>query len=165
MDLFSKKTEKISRRLSCIDVYIATNKEEDPWGHLRFVSSSPIEQGRVTHRPLGIRSLLTSVLPERRLPLVVSLQLQEAGRGVVAAVESSGGRDLPLRPGGGAPVPAATPITSSAYPQSDYLIEGWGPKSTFYFQVYSLRNQNYGLIKPFRTFKGSSFKNVYWDSG
>ena len=82
-------------------------------GHLRFVSSSPIEQGRVTHRPLGIRSLLTSVLPKGRLPLVVGLQLQEAGRGVVAAVESCGGRDLPLGPGGGAAVPTATPITSS----------------------------------------------------
>ena len=87
--------------------------------HSRFVSSSPVEQGRVAHRPLGIRRLLTSVLPKRGLPLVVCLELEEAGRGVVAAVKTSGGGDLPLRPGGGAPVPAATPIASPRSQQSD----------------------------------------------
>lgn len=100
-------------------------------GHLRFVSSSPIEKGRVAHRPLGIGSLLTSVLPEGGLPLVVSLELQEAGRGVVAAVESCGGGNLPLGPGGGAPIPTAQPITSSRSQQTSKQSDVYGFKRLF----------------------------------
>ena len=83
--------------------------------HLRFVPLSRcplVEEGGVAHRLLGVRSLLTPVLSERGLALVVALELEEAGGGVVAAVVAGGGRDLPLGPRGGAPVPAATPITS-----------------------------------------------------
>ena len=90
--------------------------KDNKMDHSRSVfRGSFVKQRGVEHGLLRVGGLLAAVLAEGGPALVVALQLEVAGRGVVGAVVAGGGGDLALGPG--AAVPAAAPLVTTSSQQ------------------------------------------------
>ena len=90
--------------------------KDNKTNHSRSVfRGSFVKQRGVEHGLLRVGGLLAAVLAEGGPALVVALQLEVAGRGVVGAVVAGGGGDLALGPGAAVPAAAALVTTSSQH--------------------------------------------------
>ena len=94
--------------------------EDNKMNHSRSVfRGSFVKQRGVEHGLLRVGGLLAAVLAEGGPALVVALELEVAGRGVVGAVVAGGRGDLALGPG--AAVPAAAPLVTTSSQHGDKM--------------------------------------------
>ena len=95
--------------------------KDNKMDHSRSVfRGSFVKQRGVEHGLLRVGGLLAAVLAEGGPALVVALQLEVAGRGVVGAVVAGGGGDLALGPGAAVPAAAALVTTSSQHGDKEW---------------------------------------------